>query len=311
MKKILIIYLLLCVHAISSCKSNDADAGDDEVAAEDVVTPVTITHPLHGNINETVELNATSAFLLKTFAKSNAIGYLQSSDIKVGEYVSKGQTLFTIKTKEAVALGNTINRLDSSLHFEGVTKIKSPISGYVSQLSYTAGNYVQDGEQLAEITDKSSFVFLLDLPYELKPYLPQNKTLQLHLADSTILEGYIQSTLPTVDSVAQTQRYIIKVRTDKLIPENLVAKVQLIKQQMLNATLLVKAAVLSNEEQTEFWIMKLMNDSTAIKTDIKKGLESGNNIQVVEPALNDSDKIILTGNYGLSDTAKINIIEQQ
>ena len=216
---------------------------------------------------------------------------------------------FTIKTKEAVALGNTINGLDSSLHFEGVTRIKSPISGYVSQLSYTAGNYVQDGEQLAEITDKSSFAFLLDLPYELKSYLPQNKTLQLHLSDSTILDGYIQSELPTLDSVAQTQRYIIKVNTDKLIPENLVAKVELVKQQINNATLLSKAAVLSNEEQTKFWIMKLINDSVAVKTDIKKGIESNGNIQIIEPALGNLDRIILTGNYGLSDTAKINIIK--
>ncbi len=301
--------MFLFAFAMQSCKSNIADSADEDISPEDAVTPVTTTYPTHGNINETVELNATSAFTLKTFVKSNAIGYLQSSNIKVGDYVSKGQTLFTIKTKEAVALGNTINNLDTSLHFEGVTRIKSPSSGYVTQLTFTEGSYVQDGEQLAEITDKSSFAFLLDLPYELKPYLSQNKTLQLHLADSTILQGYVQSALPTVDSAAQTQRYIIKVKTDKLIPENLIAKVQLVKQQVSNATLLPKPAVLSNEEQTEFWIMKLLNDSVAVKMDIKKGIESGSNIQILEPALNDSDKIILTGNYGLGDTAKISIIK--
>jgi multidrug efflux pump subunit AcrA (membrane-fusion protein) len=312
MNKILnIFFWILIVAAMQSCKSNKADDADEDISPENAVTPVTIIHPTHGNISETVELNATSAFTLKTFVKANAIGYLQSSGIKIGDYVSKGQTLFTIKTKEAVALGNTINSLDTSLHFEGVTKIKSPGNGYVTQLTYTAGSYVQDGEQLAEITDKSSFVFLLDLPYELKPYLLQNKMLQLHLADSTILQGYIQSALPTVDSVAQTQRYIIKIHTDKMIPENLVAKVRLIKQQITNATLLPKPAVLSNEEQTEFWIMKLLNDSVAVKTDIKKGIGSGNNIQVIEPPLGDSDKIILTGNYGLGDTAKINIIKNE
>jgi len=300
--------LFLILFAMQSCKSNKADDADEDISPENAVTPITITHPTHGNISETVELNATSAFTLKTFVKSNAIGYLQSSNIKVGDHVSKGQTLFTIKTKEAVALGNTINSLDTSLHFEGVTRIKSPSSGYVTQLTYTEGSYVQDGEQLAEITDKSSFAFLLDLPYELKSYLPQNKMLQLHLPDSTILQGYIQSALPTVDSAAQTQRYIIKVNVDKMIPENLVAKVKLIKQQIINATLLPKPAVLSNEEQTEFWIMKLLNDSVAVKTDIKKGIESGSNIQILEPSLNDSDKIILTGNYGLSDTAKVKIL---
>lgn len=311
MNKFLNIFLLILVgYTTQSCKGKSANSANEDISPEDAVTPVTITHSAHGNMSETVELNAISSFTLKTFVKANAIGYLQTSGIQLGQFVSKGQTLFTIKTKEAVALGNTINNLDSSLHFDGVTRIKSPISGYISQLTNVAGSYVQDGEQLAEITDKSSFAFLLDLPYELKSYLLQNTTLLLHLADSTILEGYIQSALPTVDSIAQTQRYIIKVKTDKLIPENLIAKVQLIKQQIINATLLPKAAVLSNEEQTDFWIMKLLNDSVAVKTDIKKGIESGDNIQILEPSLNDSDKIILTGNYGLGDTAKVKISEK-
>src|SRR5678815_96990 len=72
--------------------------------------------------------------------------------------------------------------------------------------------------------------------------------------------------------------------------------------------MLPKAAVLSNEEQTEFWIMKLLNDSVAVKTGIQKGIESGGNIQVISPPLGDSDRIILTGNYGLSDTAKIKAV---
>lgn len=303
------IFISILFFSVTLFSCSDTNTATDDTTAEDVITPVTITNPTHGNVSETIELNATSSFMLRTFVKSNAIGYLQSSGIKIGDYVSKGQTLFVIKTKEAVALGNTINNLDSSLHFDGVIRVKSPLSGYISQLSYTAGNYVQDGEQLAEITDQSSFVFLLDLPYELKPFIQQNKTLQLHLADSTILEGYVQSALPTVDSIAQTQRYIIKAKTNKLIPENLIAKVYLVKQQINNATLLPKPAILSNEEQTEFYIMKLINDSIAVKTIIKKGIESGNNIQVIEPSLSDSDKIIITGNYGLSDTAKVKLSE--
>ncbi|HEY2727516.1 MAG TPA: HlyD family efflux transporter periplasmic adaptor subunit [Parafilimonas sp.] len=312
MNKFLKISLLfLFAYTLHACKNKSDDTADEDVSPENAVTPVSITHPTHSNINETVELNATSAFTLKTFVKANTVGYLETSGIQLGDYVTKGQTLFTIKTKEAVALGNTINNLDTSLHFEGVTKIKSSISGYVTQLTNTAGSYVQDGEQLAEITDKSSFAFLLDVPYELKPYLPQNKILLLHLSDSTVLDGHIESALPTLDSIAQTQRYIIKVNTDKLIPENLIAKVELLKQQLTNVTLLPKAAVLSNEEQTEFWIMKLLNDSVAVKTDIKKGIENKDSIQVVEPLLSDSDKIVLTGNYGLSDTAKISIIKNE
>jgi len=302
---ICLLFLFACI--MHSCKNNNTDTAEEDIAAGETVTPVTVTHATHSNLDETVVLNATSSYTLKIFVRANTTGYLQTSGIQLGKYVRKGETLFTIRTKEAVSLGNTINSLDSSLHFEGTTKIQSPLNGYVTQLTYTAGNYVQDGEQLAEITDESSFVFLLDLPYELKSYLPQNKILLLHLTDSTTLEGYVQSALLTLDSIAQTQRYIIKVKTNKMIPENLVAKVELIKQQFTNATMLPKAAVLSNEEQTEFWIMKLLNDSVAVKTGINKGIESGGNIQIISPPLGDSDRIILTGNYGLNDTARVKV----
>ena len=302
-----IILLFFFMAAIASCKNKAAGSSDEDVSPGDVVTPVTVTHPAHGNMSETVDVNAISSFLLKTYVKASAVGYLQTSGIRIGQYVSKGQTLFTIKTKEAVALGNTVNNLDTSLHFEGVISIKSPGNGYITQLTYTAGNYVQDGEQLAEITDKNSFAFLLDLPYELKPYLPLNQTVQLRLPDSTTLTGFVQSALPTVDSAAQTQRYVIRVKTDQLIPENLIAKVRLIKTNRQNTITLPKPAVLSDEEQSSFWIMKVINDSTAVKVAIKKGLETNSSIEILSPSLNDSDWIVVTGNYGLNDTAKVRI----
>ncbi len=306
-------YFLLfigCVVVAQSCKNKDAAAPTEEDQAEPV-TEVSVTHPMYGNMNETIEINAVSSFMLRTYVKSTAIGFLQSSMVHMGQFVSKGQTLFIIKTKEAQALGNTINILDSSLHFQGLIYIKSPGNGYVTQLSYTTGSYVQDGEQLAEITDKSSFAFLLDLPYELKPYLKLNQSLQLHLPDSTTLNGYVQSALPTLDSIAQTQRIIISVNTgNTLIPENLIAKVRLLKTARQNVAYLPKAAILSNEEQTSFWIMRLLNDSMAVKVPIRKGIETSDNIEIASPSLGDSDRVIITGNYGLPDTAKITISGQ-
>ena len=250
-KYIPVISVYLFVITLVSCGNNAADESDSSDSTE-TITPVTITHPSTSDMQQTVEVNAMSSYLLKTYVKANAVGYLQTANVHLGQYVSKGQTLFIIKTKEAEALGNTINNIDSSLHFEGTVHVKAPGSGYVTQLSFTAGNYVQDGEQLAEITDTKSFAFILDLPYELRSYLSLNQSVQLRLPDSTVLQGNVQSALPTVDSIAQTQRFIIKVNTDKLIPENLMAKVNLVKETKQNATTLPKEAVLSNEEQTEF-----------------------------------------------------------
>lgn len=277
---------------------------------EEAGTPVTVTTISVDTLTETVELNATSVFQLKTFIKANTTGYLQSVNTQIGKFISKGQEIFTIKTKEAAALGNTINVLDTSFRFSGVLHIKSPGSGYVTSLNYKAGDYVQDGEQLAAISEKSSFVFLLDLPYELTPYLHDNKNILLKLPDGTQLTGYVASLMPSVDPVSQTQNIAIKVNTNQPIPEGLIAKAVLVKKSKANVVSLPKEAVLTDETQGTFWVMKMIDSVTAVRVPVTKGLENGKAVEILSPSFSPSDKIVLTGNYGLTDTAKVSIVQQ-
>ena len=294
-----------------SCKGKEGKDSPKEEKKDSVEmaegTPVTVCSPSVGAMDETVELTATSTFLVKSFVKANANGYLTAVNTQMGKYVQKGQELFTLKTKEAQSLGNTVNTLDPSLHFEGTMHIKSPGNGYVTQLNYRTGDYVQDNEQLATITDTKNFVFLLNLPYELKPFLPYNKTMQLHLPDGTSLDGSIEGEMPTVDAVSQTQSYMIKVNTEKSIPENLLAKVYFVKNAKSHITSLPKEAVLTDEVQGSFWVMKLKDSTTAIKVLVKKGMETKDRVEIISPSFSDKDKVLITGNYGLPDTAKVKL----
>lgn len=306
-------YFLVSVCLLIGCKNDppkvETASETGNVVTESGATPVTLTEPEIGTMTDSVELNAVSSFLLKTTVKSNATGYLQQVNAEIGRFVTRGQDLFVVKTKEAQSLGNTITSLDSNLHFDGIIHIKSPGTGYITQLNYRTGDYVQDAEQLATITDTKSFVFILALPYELKPYLPGNQNLSVKLPDGTVLAGHIAMALPTVDAVSQTQNYVIKVNTDKQIPENLVAKVNLIKSEKRNTISLPKSAVLSDEIQSEFWIMKLIDSTRAVKIPITKGLETAGKVEILSPILLKTDKILLTGNYGLPDTANITVIK--
>ena len=306
----LMLSLLFAITCLVSCGSNKNAATTDTPVAE-AGTPVTLTSITVGPLLETTELNATSAFQLKSFVKANTTGYLQLVNAQLGKYVTKGQDMFVIKNKEAEALGNTINVLDSSFRFTGIIHIKAPGSGYVSALTYKAGDYVTDGEQLATISDVNSFVFLLDLPYELKNYLAGNKNLQLKLPDGTVLNGYVAALMPVVDAVSQTQQVVIKVNSKQQIPENLIAKVTIVKKSKTNAVLLPKDAVLTDEVQSQFWVMKLTDSATAVKVLIKKGLENNNQVEILSPIFSATDKILLSGNYGVADTAKVTVTQEQ
>lgn len=297
--------LLLVSLLLTACKHKETTVTEE--TKTETNTPVTVTSVSFDPMEEFIELNATSTFLQKSYVKSNLTGYIKAVNIKYASTVSPGQALFTLKTKESDAIGNTINNLDPGFRFSGVNVIRASTGGYVSELNHQAGDYVQDGEQLAVISNINSFVFVMNVPYEYKQYVSNNKQVELTLPDGVRILGTVQTSMPFMDSVSQTQSVAIRVNSPQQIPQNLVAKVKIITVSKAAAISLPKAAVLSDETQSDFWVMKMIDDSTAVKVSVKKGIETGDRIEIVSPPFNPNDKILLSGNYGLPDTAKVKI----
>ena len=307
MKKVLLYYFIPFL-LTASCRSKAVEETTIEEEQE-TITPVTVTTVSNEPMVEYIELNATSTFLQSAFIKASSNGYITAVNAQVGKMVSAGQKVFVLKTKEAQSIGNAINLLDSTFKFSGIINIKSGISGYIAEINHQVGDYVQEGEQLASVSDAKSFVFILNLPYELRPYVLNKGTAELLLPDGKTLIGRIASVMPMVDSASQTQNVVIRVN-EKNLPANLIAKVKVIKTAKSNTVSLPKQSVLSDETQTSFWVMKLMDDSTAVKVPVTKGLEINDKIEIVSPKFLASDKFLLTGNYGLADTARVKIITQ-
>jgi len=301
-------YFLILGAILSSCQSKKTEETIIEEEQE-TITPVTVTSLATEPMVEYIELNATSAFLQQGFVKASANGYVQSVNAQVGKMVSAQQRVFVLKTKEAQSIGNSINALDSTFKFFGIINIKAGTTGYISEINHEPGDYVQEGEQLAVINDVNSFVFILNLPYELRQYIINKDYVELLLPDGKKMMARISSAMPIVDSASQTQNIILKVN-EKDLPINLIGKVRVIKTEKANAVSLPKQSVLSDETQTNFWVMKLIDDSTAAKVPVTKGLEINDRIEIISPKFLTSDKFLLTGNYGLADTARIKIVEQ-
>jgi len=307
MKKFWVYVLFLSLMA--SCHSKTTEETTTTEAEQETVTPVTVTPIITEPMAEYFELNATSTFLQQAFVKASSNGYITSVNAEVGKMVSSNQNVFVLKTKEAQVLGNTVNLLDSSFKFSGIISIKAGTSGYVSQVNHQKGDYVQEGEQLAVISDVNSFVFILNLPYELRPYVMNKDVAELILPDGKTIFGRIASSMPVVDSASQTQNIVLKV-SEKNLPVNLIAKVRVAKTVKAHTISLPKQSVLSDETQTAFWVMKLMDDSTAVKVPVEKGMEVNDRIEILKPVFSNTDKFLLTGNYGLADTAKIKIVKE-
>ena len=299
-----ILYFILTTIFFISCK------GPTEAEKPiDASVPVTLTSIDTSGIASYVDLNATATYLVKNTIKANATGYLSSVNVVVNDFVTKGNELFSLKTREAKVLGNTINKIDPTLHFGGAIRVRSNTNGVVTMVNVQQGDYVQDGDVLVTINDTKSFAILLSLPYEFKKFITVGQQLNVTLPDAITRTAVVQKFSPTVDAASQTQNVVLKINGKQDIPENLIVKVRINKSSNSKTISLPKSAVLSDETETDFWIMKMINSNTAIKVPIKKGIETEDKIEILSPVLTRNDKILLTGNYGVADTIKVKVLK--
>jgi biotin carboxyl carrier protein len=267
-------------------------------------TPVTVTSPVHKSISETLEFPAVTIYVRKNNIRSATKGTIENTSVAPGDFAKKGQLLFTIKTLEASALQGTIEG-DTGIVFKGLIKINSPKDGVISSVLHQNGDYVQEGDELAVLSDQNSLVFNLEAPFELRKYIEQNRSCLLRLPDSTVIKGVISGRMPEMNARSQTLNYFIKPQGSFHLPQNLIAAAIINKSTRTNVQVLPRASLLGDETQTEFWVMKVLNDSTAVKVLVKKGIENYNEIEIIDPQFLPNEKVLLTGNYGLPDTAAI------
>ncbi len=308
MKNCLTFFAFLIAFSHFSCSQNQP-AEEEEGEVGEVKTPVTVTTVQTGPITETFNLSATSVFNKKNIIRSTTLGFIKKINVTVGDFVTAGKPLFLIRTEEGEVLENLIKNDPLLAPFKGGITIKAPASGHVREINFQLNDHVNDGDQLAVIADESSFVFILNVPFEFHKYVKPGNSCKIILPDSTQITGKITSVLGTVDAASQTQGYIVKPQVHVSLPESLQVNVQLIKNEKAHSQVVNKAAVLSDETMENFWVMKLINDSTAVKVPVKKGIVSGNKIEILSPEFKPTDRLLTTGNYGLPDTALVTVMK--
>jgi len=301
-------FFFLLGSAIAMTFSSCRHVAQSTEETTEVKTPVTVVQAEYKPVSSTVTLPAVATFMNKNIIRATTAGNIEKVLIAAGEFISNGQLLFTIRTREAMALDKKV-MADSSLSFKGLINIISHKEGVINSISYQKGDFVQEGDEMASVSEQNSLVFIMDVPFELDRYIEKNRNCRIILPDNRQINGTIERKLPEMDMQSQTMRYVIRPFSTDGLPGNLIANVTLVKSSNEKATVLPKPAVLGDETQTLFWVMKLINDSTAVRTVVSKGFENNEEVEITSPVFLSSDRIVLTGSYGLPDTARVTIIK--
>ncbi|MHB9142091.1 MAG: efflux RND transporter periplasmic adaptor subunit [Paludibacter sp.] len=295
MRNIIFIFtVILLTLALSSCTKKVTTEADQTTVVSVKTTPV-----LFGDIENTVSLNGKTIFLKKNSVASPISGYILKTHVKFGDKVQKNDVLFEIQTKENKALEITNS---------GIINVVSPSNGTVNALNINeTGAYIMEGTELCSIVENKNLMVQVNVPFEYNSLVRPGTKCKLLLADNTSFDGRIFQVLPNIDEANQTQQVLIKPKTNRALPENLNLMVQLVQSKKNQTCLVPKNAVMTNESQTEFWVMKIVNDNLAVKTPVAIGIENDKLVEILSTDLNKNDLIISEGAYGLTDSTTVKI----
>ena len=251
-------------------------------------------------------MNGSTVFLTKEIVRATFQGFIEKVNKNIGDLVKPGDDLFQIKTIETAA-ADSLNISFGGKKFSGSVKLNAQSEGVLTELNYHQGDFVSNGEQLAVISNPSSIRIEVNVPFEDVSKTKIGNNCEIQIPGGEILEGTIDRNIPNVDSATQTQTYYLKLINYKPLPENLNVTVKISFNKSNDVLVLPKACIVTNVTQDSFWVMKLINDSTAVKNNITKGIENDSVVQILNSNLKPDDKIILSGAYGLPDTVKVEI----
>ncbi|MEP7321777.1 MAG: HlyD family efflux transporter periplasmic adaptor subunit [Saprospiraceae bacterium] len=265
---------------------------------------VSIEHPQIQSLIEYLQLNGVTQFQKKDNIRTNNTGYIISLPHKIGDWINTGAMFCTLKTKEQDALKNISSTDSTLLKFQKPILVPANGTGIITGINVLQGDYVAEGDILATVSEPASLIVIVNVPYENHQYARVGTRCELILPDGKILPATINGIIPSVDAVSQSQAYFIKLGNLSL-PENLNITVRLPHKQSGKAICVSNNAVQADELQKEFWLMKLVHDSIAVKIPVRLGLRNNEFTEVISPMISISDAIINEGAYELSDSSLV------
>lgn len=261
------------------------------------------------DIKEYLTFNGVTQYQKKENIRSNVTGYISWMKYKIGDNIRNGQTFASVRTKEQDALKEAV-KIDGSLSkFVSPITIRSNATGVFTVLNITANDYVAEGDVLATVVQPKSLVIQVNVPYENEDAIKIGSSCEIILQNGEVLTAKVTGTLPTIDSVAQSQVFLIAL-PDANLPENLNVQIRTIYKEDTTAMTIPKTALQTNELLSDFWVLKIVNDSMALKQKVMPLLRNDSLVQVKSERLKVNDLVITEGGYQMQDSTIVSFKKQ-
>lgn len=301
MKNKILILLFIGSWIFTSCKTRQA-GNEATVISKALVKTTTVRK---GSIHDYLILTGKTIYLNKSNIMAPVTGYVTKVNVKPGSSVDKDDILFEIMTQETYTLKNK----GSFIKDYQSTAVLSPVTGIVNRLDIVKSPvFVDKNSTLCSIVDINDLQVETEVPFEYERLATPGKSCLIQLPDNSEYQAVFYKVLPEMNLKSQTMRVLARIQPRSLIPEKMIVQVLIDKSGKTERQILPKSCILSDVLMKEFWVMKIINDSTAVKIPVKLGRQNHNEAEIIEPAFNEGDNIISEGGYGLADTSLVEIV---
>lgn len=187
------------------------------------------------------------------------------------------------------------------------SEVRSPINGVITDRPLYPGEMASTSTPLLTVMDISQIIA--------KAHIPQSDALLLHKGDqATITMAGLEKPVaakvslvsPALDPNSTTvEIWVQGANPDQQLRPGMTAQIAITAQTVKNA-LVIPASALINAKEDSAQVMVVDAQSQAQSRDVKVGIQSGNQAQIVS-GLKPGEVVVTAGAYGLPDKTKVKI----
>jgi membrane fusion protein (multidrug efflux system) len=203
-------------------------------------------------------------------------------------------------------LTSSLAKLDlARLQLEKAT-IRAPVAGILNKVYFDVGEYVKQGDKIADIVVIDPIKVAVQVPEKDVAYINLGKTAKVlfQMTENSEYEGKISYISVMGDSATRTYNTEITVSnpSHEILP-SMIGRVQILRQQIEGAITVPLFAVIPHDEFKSVFVEK---DGRAEERQVKLGILEGNRVQIMD-GLQPHERLIVEGHRELASGEPVRV----
>jgi RND family efflux transporter MFP subunit len=311
-----------CVLALAQGCGGKSDTPE---AAPDPQVDVAVAHVQVRQFRDAIEAPGSWKGAGELVLRAPAAGNVETLTPRVGDTVAEGQTVGEIVTRESRAALEGARTLAAEARSDSGRaqaaralrlaerelvhlRLKAPGSGVVTRRSVEPGALVDDGAELLALVPHGGRVFEAHVPASKAGRVRAGQAAEIYDVGGAVRAATVKRVLPAVDSTDQASLvWLAPERVDPEIALDRFQSARILTGSPRRAPAVPDSALVEDDVTGERRIAIVGKDGRAQWIPVRLGADEGGWAEVISPGLADSTRVVVRGQRGLPEHARLTI----